>query len=108
MSANLTSVSFRIDSKLKKDADTLFESLGLNLTTAFNIFLRQAVREGGIPFMITTNTPNAETVAAIEEAREIAKSSSKGVSVEEAIKILKENPELILDGELYKHGKPLS
>ena len=45
MSANLVSVSFRIDSKLKKDAEALFDSLGLSMTAAFNVFLRQAVRE---------------------------------------------------------------
>ena len=41
---NVTSVSFRIDTDLKNKADTLFNDLGLNMTTAFNIFLRQCVR----------------------------------------------------------------
>lgn len=86
MSANIVSVSFRIDSKLKKDADALFDSLGLNMTTAFNIFLRQAVREGGIPFDITINTPNAETIAAMIEAKQIAEDpNAVGYTAEEAI-----------------------
>ena len=38
-------VTLRVDEDLKKHADTLFSELGLNLTTAFNIFLRQSVRE---------------------------------------------------------------
>ena len=48
-----TSMNLRIDKKLKKDAETLFETLGINMTTAINIFLKQAVREQGIPFQIT-------------------------------------------------------
>lgn len=51
--ANISNVSFRIDSDLKAQADTLFSQLGMNMTTAFNIFLRQSVREGRIPFDIT-------------------------------------------------------
>jgi DNA-damage-inducible protein J len=40
----------------------------MNMTTAFNIFLRQAVRQQRIPFDIALDTPNAETIAAMEEA----------------------------------------
>ena len=91
MSANLVSVSFRIDSKLKQDAEKLFDSLGMNMTTAFNIFLRQSVRERGIPFDITTNVPNAETLAAMEEAEKLlADPNVKGYPVEEALRILDE------------------
>ena len=90
MSANITNVSFRIDSNLKNDADALFESLGMNMTTAFNIFLRQSVREGGIPFEITTNTFNSDTIAAIMEARELMRDKAKATySVEDALKELK-------------------
>lgn len=42
-------VTLRVDEELKKQADTLFSELELNLTTAFNIFLRQSVREQQIP-----------------------------------------------------------
>ncbi len=90
MSSNLTNVSFRIDAGLKNDADNLFQSLGMNMTTAFNIFLRQAVREGGIPFKITTNTPNAKTLAAINEAEElIANPNTRTYPVDEALEELK-------------------
>ena len=41
--------------------------MGLNMTTAMNMFLRQVVRQGRIPFEIATDIPNAETVAAIKE-----------------------------------------
>ncbi len=88
--ANISNVSFRIDSELKSQADALFSQLGMNMTTAFNIFLRQSVREGGIPFDITINTPNAETVAAMLEAERILHDPSvKRYDVEDALKELK-------------------
>lgn len=68
-----TNISIRMDTKLKNEADALFESLGMNLSTAFNIFVRQALRERGIPFMITERSPNKETLAALLEAERIAK-----------------------------------
>ena len=59
-------VTLRVDEELKKNAENLFFDLGLNMTTAFNIFLRQAVREQQIPFQVTRNTPNAVTLAAMD------------------------------------------
>ena len=61
-------VTLRVDEDLKKQAETLFSELGLNLTTAFNIFLRQSVREQHIPFRVTKNVPNAVTLAAMDAA----------------------------------------
>lgn len=46
------STSIKIDSDLKQQAQELFNDLGLNLSTAVNIFLKQAVRERSIPFHI--------------------------------------------------------
>ena len=85
-----SNVSFRIDSDLKNQADALFAQLGMNMTTAFNIFLRQAVREGCIPFPITLNTPNAETVAAMLEAQKLMRDpSTPKYDVEDALRELK-------------------
>ena len=61
-------VTLRVDEDLKKQAETLFSELGLNLTTAFNIFLRQSVREQRIPFQVSKNVPNAVTLAAMDAA----------------------------------------
>lgn len=61
-------VTFRVDDELKKQADSLFADLGMNLSTTLNIFLRQAVREQNIPFQVTKNVPNAVTLAAMETA----------------------------------------
>ena len=91
MANNTTSVSFRIDTDIKRQADSLFAQLGMNMTTAFNIFLRQSVREGCIPFHVTINTPNAETVAALLEAERIVSDPTvkRYSDVEEALRELK-------------------
>lgn len=73
MAESVANVSFRIDRGLKDNADRLFAELGLNMTTAFNMFLRQSVREGRIPFEITLSRSNDTTVKAIKEGRNIAK-----------------------------------
>ena len=73
MTNNTTNISIRMDSDLKKQADALFEELGMNISTAFNIFVRQTLREGRIPFDISINNPNKKTVAAMIEAERIAR-----------------------------------
>ena len=73
MSGTSTNVCIRIDTELKAQAEALFSELGMNLTTAFNIFLRQAVRERRIPFEIALDRPNRETAAAIRDGARIAR-----------------------------------
>ncbi len=51
-----TNINIRMDENLKKQAEELFSELGLNMTTAVNIFVRQSLRQGGIPFEVTTKT----------------------------------------------------
>lgn len=60
-------MSIRMDTELKKQADAMLADMGLNMTTAMNMFLRQVVRQGKIPFEIATDIPNAETLAAMKE-----------------------------------------
>ena len=86
-----TNVTIRMDSDIKAEAEALFSELGMNLSTAFNVFVRQSLREGGIPFEIHTERPNKETVAAMLEAERIAKDPNvKHYSdVEEALRELK-------------------
>ncbi len=90
MAGTTTNVSFRMDTELKAQAEALFSELGMNLSTAFNIFVRQSLREGGIPFAIKLEEPNKETIAAMLEAERIAKDPNvKHYSdVEEALREL--------------------
>ena len=65
--------SIKIDEETKKEAQKLFKDLGLSLSTAINIFLKQAIREKGIPFYINSLLENSELAQAFEEARQIKK-----------------------------------
>lgn len=67
-----TNLNIRTDKEVKIAAERIFEELGLNMTTAVNIFLRQTIRENGIPFELKLNVPNDVTAAAIEEGRKLA------------------------------------
>jgi len=53
--AETTNLNIRIDKALKERAETVFGEMGMNMTTAFNIFVRQTLRQGKIPFEIYTD-----------------------------------------------------
>ena len=53
---NDTRVTIRVDRDLKGQAEALFERMGLNMSTALNIFLRKAVDESAIPFPVSVKT----------------------------------------------------
>jgi addiction module RelB/DinJ family antitoxin len=52
---NTTNLNIRIDADLKRRAEALFNELGMNLSTAMTIFLKNSLRYGGIPFELRTN-----------------------------------------------------
>ena len=82
----------RIDSDIKKQASDLFGNLGLDMSSAVNLFLHQCVLRGGIPFSIELPRYNQATLDAMEEARRISRDPSvKGyTSMEELKKALEE------------------
>lgn len=67
-----TNLNIRTDKAIKDEAERIYNALGLNMTTAINLFLRASIRENGIPFELKLDVPNEVTVAAIEEGRRIA------------------------------------
>lgn len=71
--AGTQNVTIRIDSGLKKEAESLFTDLGMSLSTAFHLFLRQSLRVQGLPFEVRRDTPSPETLAAMREAEKIAR-----------------------------------
>ena len=89
--ANTTNFSVRMDSDIKKQCEALYGELGMNLTTAINVFLRQSLRVGGFPFEVRLEQPNREIIAAMLEAKQIAQNPDvKHYSdVEEALRELK-------------------
>ena len=66
--ANDTSMTIRTNSTVKERAQILFNDLGMDMSTAVNVFLRQAVREDRIPFVISRDEPSEETYQAINDA----------------------------------------
>ena len=63
------STTIQIDSALKQESQELFESFGLSLSAAINLFLRQSVKEQAIPFRTEQPVYNEETRKAIADAR---------------------------------------
>lgn len=70
---NKVSTSISIDADVKEKAQELFEDLGIDLSTAINLFLKQSIRENAIPFNVCREIPNADTIAAMKEADEMEK-----------------------------------
>lgn len=70
-----TNINVRVDSTLKQEAESLFNDLGLTMSSAINMFLRSAISHDGIPFEVRRLTPNAETQAALDEYEEMMKNS---------------------------------
>ncbi len=62
---NTSNINVRVDSKVKEQAEELFNKLGLNMSAAINIFLRQSIRYGGIPFELCIDESNETSLAAI-------------------------------------------
>ena len=83
-----TNLNIRIDADLKKQAELIFEELGLNMSSALTVFLRQAVRSHGIPFDLRLDVPNEETLAAISDVNLNRNMSKSFHSVEELMEDL--------------------
>ncbi len=72
-----TNINVRVDSALKLEAEALFNDLGLNMSSAINMFLRSAINHNGIPFEVKRPTPIIETKAALDENEEMKKNPDK-------------------------------
>lgn len=63
----------RIDADIKKQATELFNNLGLDMSSAVNLFLHQCVLRGGIPFNIEMPHYSQQTLSAMAEAKRISR-----------------------------------
>ena len=82
-----TPIQVRIDSDIKKQASDLFATLGLDMSSAVNLFLHQCVLRGGIPFNVEVPKYNQETLLAMAEAEKISKDPNvKGYETMEDLK----------------------
>ncbi len=83
-----TNLNIRIDEDLKKSAEHIFNELGLNMSTALTVFLRQTVRYNGIPFDLRLEIPNEETLKAIDDVNNNRNMSRPFKSVKELMEDL--------------------
>jgi len=79
----------RIDSNVKTEANELFKELGIDMSSAVNIFLRQCILRGGLPFKVEVPKYNAETLAAMQEARDIMSGKIQATSYNTTDELLK-------------------
>ena len=77
----------RIDSDIKKQVTALFSSLGMDMSGAVNIFLRQCIIHNGLPFAVEAPKYSEEVIGAMAEAKRISRDDSvKSYSSLEALK----------------------
>ena len=87
-----TNLNIRTDKAVKDQAEAIFNELGLNMTTAVNMFLKTVIRQNGITLDLRLDVPNETTAAAIEEGRKLMNdpSAPRYSSVDELKTALKE------------------
>lgn len=77
--ANLTTaINVNVDTKIKEEATSILKSLGLNMSTAINMFLAQVVKRDGIPFEVVNPKPSQELLEALKEGSVIEKEIREG------------------------------
>ncbi len=54
---SVSNINIRVDNEVKTRAQEVFSSLGLDMTTAINAFLRQSIRQNGLPFSLSNEPP---------------------------------------------------
>ena len=74
-----TQITFRMEEQLKKQAEALFDEMGINMTTALNVFIKATVREGKIPFELVSDDYAFKTMVRKKLEESLAESSDPNV-----------------------------
>ncbi|MDO4285046.1 MAG: type II toxin-antitoxin system RelB/DinJ family antitoxin [Eubacteriales bacterium] len=85
-----TNINIRMDAELKQKFEAFCTDMGMTMTTAINVFARKAVRENRIPFEISGNIPNTETVEAIREAERMKADPTLGKTYSDVDQMMEE------------------
>jgi len=89
--AKTANINIRVEPEIKSTVDGIFSHFGITVADAVNIFLHKVIIVGGLPFDLTLPKYNTETLAAMQEAREIANGTLQAKSyssIEEMIEEL--------------------
>lgn len=85
-----TTISVRLDSNDKKRFEEFCSAVGMNVSTAVNMFVKVVLRESRLPFEVESYIPNEETIAAIEEGERMLRDPNTRVfhSIDELLEDL--------------------
>lgn len=101
--AKTATINIQIEPEIKADVEKLFSSFGITISDAVNIFLRKLLMEGGLPFDVKQPRYNAETEAAMQEARNIAAGMVPAKLMKKRgknLKLLQEVIDILFEGKL--------
>lgn len=73
MSSMTSAINVQVESRDKEEATNILKDLGLNMSTYFNMVIKQLIKTGGIPFDIKNPRPNADLLEALEKGEQIIK-----------------------------------
>ncbi len=73
----MANINVRIDDKIKKEAEMVFENIGITPSAAINLFYKQVIRTNSIPFELKAEIPNEETLLALDELEKIENGNSE-------------------------------
>ena len=88
--SNTTNLNIRVDATLKQESDMLFKNLGLNMSTAINMFLTKCVKTSSIPFKIEEPKPSKKLKKALKEVDYMMKHPDKYKSYESVEELFKD------------------
>ena len=89
--SNITSmINVNVPKDVKEEATILFNDLGLNMSTAINIFLKKAISERGIPFKIKQQQPKSDLIQALKEVEDMENGNLKKKSYHNIDKMFKD------------------
>lgn len=77
MEKSMSAINIQIDSETKKEATNILNDLGLSMSTAINLFLKQVIKTDGLPFEVKNPKPNRELRKALKEAEDMRKHPEK-------------------------------
>ena len=86
----MANVNVRIDSMIKKQAEDVFNNLGLTPSAAINLFYIQVIRTNSIPFELKLDVPNKETLKAIKEVEKMERNPRKHKSYASAHELMED------------------
>jgi len=87
----MATIQIRVEDNIKTAADSLFNNLGLDTSTAVRMFLSAAIEREGIPFAIKRRKPNADLLGAIQDTRNRKNLHGPYKTAKEAVTAMLEN-----------------